>query len=180
MTVTLVTRDATLDDLSTGDYRDIFNELREKMSLDKLVAFLGSQYSKAQWSKYEHSVDFVLTRTMRNELRHGVGLPALPLTVEEATRQASPDAAVWRVGDGVPEHILLVGAEPITLYVDSGVQVVTSESRVTRVTAGSTPRKRYARPCVSESQNRRFLALPSGSTWSAVIEAGLTALESTI
>ena len=57
--VTLVTRDATLDDLSTQDYRDIYDELREKddrngsyaVSLDKFVTLVSSQYSKAQWSK---------------------------------------------------------------------------------------------------------------------------------
>ena len=173
---TLLTKDATLDDLSASDYRDIFNELREKMSLDKLIALLHSQYSKAQWSKFEHHPDMVLTRTMRNELRSGVGLPTLPPTIEQAIGQASPDAAVWRVGEGTPEHLIMVGSEPITLHVNSGVSVVAPEAHVTIVTAGQVRRKRYARPCVSESQNRRFLALPVRS-WGDVIEAGLTVWE---
>lgn len=176
-TVTLVTRDATLDDLSTGDYRDIFNELREKMSLDKLVDLLHSQYSKAQWSKFEHSPEMMLTRNMRNELRSGVGLPPLPLTVEQATRQASPDAAVWKVGEGVPEHVIMVGSEPVTLHVNSGVTVVEPQAHVTMVTVGSTMRKRYIRPCVSQEQNRRFLALPVRSSWGEIIEVGLAVLE---
>lgn len=161
----LLTQNATQDDLSAADYRDIFSELREKMSLDKLVAALGSQYSKAQWSKYERDPNMELTRTMRSELRRSVGLPELPLTVEEAVRQASPDAAVWRVGDGEIEHVILSDTPPPTV------------ARVTMVTGGSAPRKRYTRPCVSDAQKRRFLALPTGSTWSDVIEAGLQALE---
>lgn len=176
--VTLVTHDASLDNLSAADYRDIFTELREKMSLDKLVALTGSAYSKAQWSKYEHNPDtMLLTRRMRNELRRGVGLPELPLTIEQATRQASPDAAVWRVGDDTPEHVIMVGADPVTLHVNSGVTVIAPVARVTMVTAGQVQRKRRIRREVSQEQNRRFLALPTGSTWSAVIEAGLAVLE---
>ena len=55
------------------------------------------------WHQYEHG-ERALNRTMRNELRaaHEPAL-LLPPTVVEATAQASPDAAVWMVGDGVPE-----------------------------------------------------------------------------
>lgn len=175
--VTLLTQNATLDDLSAGDYRDIFTEIREKMSLDKFCALVNSQYSKAQWSKYEHDANMLPTRPMRNELRRAVGQSELPPTVAECAAQASPDAAVWRVGEGVPEHLIMVGSDPITLHVNSGVTVVTPEAHVTVVTAGQVRRKRYARPCVSEVQNRRFLALPVRSAWSDVIEAGLWVLE---
>ncbi len=176
-TVTLVTRDASLDDLSAGDYRDIFAEIREKMSLDKFCALVGSQYSKAQWSKYEHSPDMQPTRRMRNELRIAVGRPELPVTVEQATRQASPDASVWQIGDGVPEHVIMVGAEPVTLHVNSGVSVVVPQAHVTNVTGGQVKRKYHVRPWVSESQNERFLALPVRSSWGEVIEAGLAVIE---
>lgn len=173
---TLLTKDATLDDLSASDYRDIFNELREKMSLDKLIALLHSQYSKAQWSKFEHSPDMVLTRIMRNELRSGVGLAPLPLTIEQATAQASPDAAVWRVGEGTPEHVIMVGSEPVTLHINSGVSVAVPERHVTMVTVGQNQREYTARPYVSKLQKERFVALPVRS-WSEVIDAGLAALE---
>ena len=175
-TVSLLTKDATLDDLSMGDYRDIFNELREKMSLDKLVDLLHSQYSKAQWSKFEHSPDMVLTRIMRNELRRAVGQPELPPTVAECTAQVSPDASVWQVGEGTPEHVIMVGSSPVTLHVNSGVSVVAPERHVTVVTAGQIQREYTARPYVSKSQKERFLALPVRS-WAEVIEAGLAALE---
>ena len=99
--VTLITRDATLDDLSAADYKDVYDELRGRdpvtgayaVSLDKFVTMVTSAYSKAQWSKY-HNGEATLTRTMRNELRRAVGLAPLPPTVADATAAASPDAAV--------------------------------------------------------------------------------------
>ena len=57
--VTLITRDATLDDPSAADYRDIYDELcgrdppspAHAVSPDKfLVTIVTSAYSKAQWS----------------------------------------------------------------------------------------------------------------------------------
>lgn len=175
-TVTLVTRDATLDDLSASDYRDIFSEIREKMSLDKFCALVNSQYSKAQWSKYEHDTAMQPTRPMRNELRRAVGAQELPPTVAECAAQASPDAAVWRVGEGTPEHVIMVGNEQITLHVNSGVSVVTPQARVTNVTGGQNQREYTARPYVSKAQKERFLALPV-SSWAEVIDAGLWMLE---
>lgn len=179
-TVSLLTKDATLDDLSMSDYRDIFNELREKMSLDKLVGLLESQYSKAQWSKFEHSLDMILTRMMRNELRVGVGLPPLPPTIEQAVRrQASPDASVWKVGEGTPEHVIMVGSVPVALFVNLGVTVMEPLAHVTNVTPGQNQREYTARPYVSKTQKERFLALPVRS-WAEVIEAGLETLEGKI
>ena len=125
--VTLVTRDASLDNLSVADYRDIYDELRARdaatgaygVSLDKFVTLVTSAYSKAQWSKY-HNGETALTRTMRNELRRAVGLPLLPPTVAEAAAAASPDAAVWQVGTGPAEHVIMVASpEPLTLHVNA-------------------------------------------------------------
>lgn len=180
--VTLVTRDATLDNLSVGDYLEMCEELRpidpktgNRLSIDKFIARIGSQWSKPLW----HQViggEKLPNRSQRNELRAAMGLPLLPPTVADATAQASPDAAVWMVGDGVPEHVIMVGSEPVTLHVNSGVSVVAPQAHVTRVTGRQIQRKRYTRPCVSEAQNRRFLALPVRS-WGDVIEAGLTVWE---
>ncbi len=182
-TVTLVTRDATLDDLSLSDYRDIFDELRpidpktgNRLSLDKFIASIKSQWSKALWGRYDNG-EPVLNRSMRSELRVGVGLSPLPLTIEQATAQASPDASVWRVGAGVPEHVIMVGSEPVTLHVNSGVTVAVPQAHVTTVTVGQVRRKYRVRPWVSESQERRFLALPVGLTWGDVIDDGLAVLE---
>ncbi len=182
-TVALVTRDATLDELSLSDYLEMCEELRpvdpktgNKLSIDKFIARIGSQWSKPLW----HQViggEKNLNRSQRNELRAAMGLPLLPPTVAECTAQASPDAAVWRVGEGVPEHVIMVGSEPVTLHVNSDVSVVEPERHVTGVTTGQVRRKYRVRPWVSESQERRFLALPVRSTWGEVIEAGLTVKE---
>ena len=187
--VTLVTRDATLDDLSAADYKDIYAELRGydaesgiyAVSLDKFVTLVTSQYSKAQWSKY-HNGEATLTRTMRNELRRCVGLKPLPPTVAEATASASPDAAVWQVGEGAAEHVIMVTTHhPITLHVNGAVTAVDDTAQrpasddVTGVTRVVAPRRYYARPTASATQNERRVRL--GAKWTQVIEAGLDALE---
>ena len=187
--VTMVTRDATLDDLSLTDYRDIYDELRGRdpitgayaVSLDKFVTLVTSAYSKAQWSKY-HNGETTLTRTMRNELRRTVGLAPLPPTVAEATAAASPDAAVWQVGQGPADSVIMVtGTEPITLRVNGAVSVVDvqvespASAHVTEVTRTKRQRKYFPRYTATEAQNNRRLTLSVG--WREIIEAGLTALE---
>lgn len=188
--VTLVTRDATLDDLSMQDYRDIYDELRERddrnnsyaVSLDKFVTLVSSQYSKAQWSKY-HNGETTLTRAMRNELRRCVGLKPLPPTVAEATATASPDAAVWSIGDGPAEHVIMVTAsEPLTLHVNGAVSVADYAAGMPCNTgyngqgATKSPQRYRTRPTASEAQNKRREAL--GVKWAEIIERGLCALES--
>lgn len=182
VTVTLVTKDATLDDLSASDYRDIYTELRrldmepkERISFDRFIAMIGSQYSKAQWAKYD-SGETSLNRTMRSELRVATGLPPLPPTVAEATAQASPDASVWNVGDGVPEHVIMVSDSPVTLYVNGSVQTVAPESHVTEVTRARRIRKPCVRVWIPEAQNDRLLRIRDGLgdlTWREVQDAGL-------
>lgn len=173
--VTLVTKDATLDDLSAGDYRDIYDELRQAKSLGAVVDLLHSEYSRAMWHQYERG-ERSLNRTMRNELRRAMGLPLLPPTVAEATAQASPDAAVWSVGEGVPEHVIMVSETPVTLHVNGSVQAVTETRNVTGVTRVQVKRKRYARPCIPETQSERLQRLCDGLGavgWNEVVEAGL-------
>ena len=123
--VTLVTKDATLDDLTLQDYADMVAELRQTMSFDKMIAALGSVYSKALWAKVADGA--TPNREQRNELRRYFGKPPLPPTVAECTAQASPDAAVWTVGEGVPDTVVMVASdEPLTLRVNGTVQVVTT------------------------------------------------------
>jgi len=197
--VTLVTKDATLDNLSTADYRDIFTELRQNLSLDKLIGVMGSSYSKATWSKYERQ-ELELNRTMRSELRRAVNLPALPETVTEAVNnRTSPDAEVWTVGDGAfsAGKVLLISGEhqDLVLHVNGAVQampnsgsflinafdsIVTNppmphSTGVTSVTTVATPRKPLIRPVASIEQNERRAALLA--SWKDVIEAGLRVLE---
>jgi hypothetical protein len=173
MTVHLITKDATLDDLSASDYRDIFTEIREKMSLDKFVALSGSLYSKAQWGKYEHAADMTPTRAMRNDLRRAVGMAELPPTVADAVGAASPDASVWMVGEGTPETVIMVGSTPVTLHVNGSVSEVVGNAHVTRLHRGT---RRLVRPVVSECQKQRFDAL-RGLKWRDVIDAGLEQYE---
>ena len=183
MTVTKVTADATLDDLSAQDYRDIYEELRRYdentgkfiVSLDGLIALIGSAYSKGQWHKY-HTGQMALTRTMRNELRVAMNRDALPLTVADAVAQhTSPDAAVYTVGAGVAGMVILV-ADGIktTLHVNGSV----AEAHGMPCNPGyssTAPRKPVVRPVASKAQDERREALKT--TWRDVIEAGLEAME---
>ena len=175
-TVTKITQDATLDDLSAQDYADIFAEIRERMSLDKFCALVNSQYSKAQWSKYEHG-GIAPTRQMRNELRRAVGKPELPPTVAEATAQASPDAAVWQVGEGVPEHVIMVASAPVTLSVNGSVQVALQTSLVTGVTSPAMKRKPHKRLWVPDRLLERYTGLRTAYSDADIIEAGIKTLE---
>ena len=186
--VTLVTRDATLDDLSRDDYRDMVVELRGSMSIDKMIAALESVWSKPLWAKVEHG-EAAANRSQRNELRAYFtkmrfrNLPPLPPTVAEATAQASPDAAVWQVGEGTAETVILVTtATPMTLCVNGAVTVASNDAAMPRNTGDNAPgptkrtRRRVDRPTPSRTQVERFSRL-SGLTWRDVINAGLTALE---
>ena len=181
--VTLVTKDATLDNLSLSDYVDMVQDLRTTLSLEKLISVLGSQYSKPLWAKVEKG-EVAPNRNQRNELRRYYGMPPLPPTVAEATAAASPDAAVWQVGSGPAEHVIMVTTpEPITLHVNGAVSVASAAAQqpasdhVTAVTRTGPPRRHYARPTATEAQNSRRLAL--SAQWREIIEAGLTALERT-
>ena len=177
----LITRDATLDDLSLSDYVDMVQELRGTLSLEKLIAVLGSQYSKPLWDRVAKG-EAAPNRNQRNELRRYYGMPLLPPTVAEATAAASPDAAVWQVGDGPADSVIMVtGTEPLTLHVNGAVSVASGDAgmpqdaHVTEVTRTKRPRRYYARYNATEPQNNRRLAL--GVSGNDVIEAGLTALE---
>lgn len=176
MNVTKITQDATLDSLSAADYADIFTEIRERMSLDKFCALVGSAYSKAQWGKYEHG-EIGPTRIMRNELRRAVGKPELPPTVAEATAQASPDAAVWRIGEGVPEHVIMVTNAPVTLRVNGAVEAVSQTPHVTEVTAPSRTRKPHKRLWIPERLLERYTGLRTAYSDADIIEAGIRTLE---
>lgn len=182
--VTLITKDATLDDLSLSDYVDMVADLRAALSLEKLILVLGSQYSKPLWARVEKG-EVAPNRNQRNELRRYYGMPPLPPTVAEATAAASPDAAVWQVGDGPADSVIMVtGTEPITLHVNGAVSVASADAQsrqnahVTGVTRKGTPRRYYARPTASAAQNNRRLAL--SASWREIIDAGLNALESKV
>ncbi len=174
--VTRMTVDATLDDLSLSDYADMVAELRQAMSFDKMIAALGSVYSKALWAKVADGG--TPNREQRNELRRYFGKPALPPTVESCTATASPDAAVWMVGSGVPDTVVMVAsAEPMTLRVNGSVTVcdnvdaMPSRNAVER----TEPRRKYIRPCATETQDADRIDI--GATWNDVIDAGIQTLK---
>jgi hypothetical protein len=175
--VTLVTQDATLDEFSVSDYRDMVIELLGTYSLRQLDDMTGNICSPALWAKVQHG-KAVPNRKQRNALRKLYNRAPLPPTVADAVSVASPDAAVWAVGDGVPEHVIMVaGVEPVTLHVNGAVTVA-QKSPVTPVTNGKAERKpriRYSRPCATKTQQERRIAV--GATWAEVIEAGLKAWE---
>jgi len=179
--VILLTRDATLDDMSAQDYRDVYDEVRGKgvlpdreymYSLDDFIKMIGSAYSKPHWARY-HRGEMVLNRAMRNELRKATSHDLLPPTVAEATAGASPDAAVWQVGDGVPEQVIMVSATPVTLRVNGSVSVVDAQQPAQQRVPARTRTQRSPRYTTSQMQRRRAL----GVSWRAVVEAGLTILE---
>lgn len=183
ITVTTVTRNATRDDLSADDYRDIYRELRQydeqarryAVSLDKFIGMIGSQFSKALWNKYDHG-EKELNRDQRNELRKAVGLTLLPMTISEATADVDPDAEVVKVGDGTPQKvILLTSCEPLTLTVNGEIEADPLTSHVTEVTRPLRGRKPIIRPVASIDQNKRRMAV--SASWGEIIEAGLKALE---
>lgn len=178
----LLTRDATLDDMSASDYRDMYDEVRGKgvvadreylHSLDQFIVMVRSEYSKGHWSRY-HRGELVLTRTMRNELRRAMGQKLLPPTVAEATAAASPDAAVWQVGEGVPDIVIMLPhGDPITLHVNGSASVVDAQQPAHGAVRPRTRTQRSARYTTSQMQRRRALCV----SWRAVVDAGLTALE---
>lgn len=199
--VTLVTKDATKDNLTDQDYRDIFTELRQNLSLDKLIGVMQSTYSKAAWSRYERG-DYELTRQMRCELRRAVGLAELPATITDAVaNHAHADASVWLAGDGLAKHVILVAnTQDLTLHVNGSVaqepsikcypsntgvgstenrsQYIDTENASQTQIGGSTAflrkRAKLVRPVASVEQNERRAAL--GVAWRDVIDAGLKAL----
>lgn len=114
-------RTARTDDLAPGDYRDIYEELREKSSLRALVSAAGVPAGRiAYWSRYERTPEALLDLDGKNMLRRLVGLSELePAAGDVVTAAAHPAAEVWQVGDAGPaERVLLLAiSEPVTIHV---------------------------------------------------------------
>lgn len=103
----LITQNATQDEYTPEQYREMFDELRQTAgSMRKLAELLQSQFSHAYWNKYAHG-EIELNREMRQELRFVLRLPALPPTISEAVAIASPDAEVWWDGSEKPTTITM-------------------------------------------------------------------------
>ena len=121
-------RPAGCDGLTPADYRDIFTELRAARSLRRLVEAAGAAEGRiAYWSRYERNPEAVPDLEGRNELRRLVGLPELdPPAGQVAAVHADPAAAVWQVGDGPADRVILLAHPgPVTLHVNgAGPQIV--------------------------------------------------------
>jgi transcriptional regulator with XRE-family HTH domain len=164
--VTVVTRNASTDDITDDDYRDIFCELREQHPLRQFARLAQTGYSIAWWSKFERG-EVELTRAARNELRRAVGLPALPLTIGEAAAIADPDATVYRVGDGVPDVVILAAHRaPLVMSLNGALNVVEdvpSNPRVTTVTRATRRKSVHVGVAIWERLNSARQA--AGLTW---------------
>lgn len=199
ITVTTVTRNATMDDLTLNDYRDISEELRndgrlkaivtemtgkapnpdQPLSLDNFVKAAKSQFSKAQWGKWfagEASAVppvppyTIINRSMRNELRALVDLPLLPPTIMEAISVASPDAEVLRIGDEVPDRLIMVGLPSetgVTIHANGTVTAMMERERVTPVTPPAVGRIKVRRELFDKLNARRMTL---GLSWEEMIE----------
>jgi hypothetical protein len=175
---TLLTVDASIDSMTPAQYAADYAVLRNHAgSLDKFVALTGSAYSKATWNKWERG-ESPLTRQMRNDIRRGMCVPELPMTVTEATGKASPDAAVWLVGSGSVDTIVMVGEGEYDLHVNGAVTVAQLTAQESQPSSVVAPTRNVNTICVSRAtvaQNARREALKV--TWVEVYESGLKALE---
>lgn len=149
-------RPAGADDMTPADYRDIYTELRANRPLRALVHAAGAAEGRiAYWSRYGNDPAAVPDLAGRNELRRLVGLPELePVAGDVVVTAADPAAAVWQVGDGPADRVILLATPgPVTLHVNgTGPQVVDAgESALyTDVQAprGRRPRKSVWRPAL--------------------------------
>lgn len=113
------------DDLSPDDYRTIYDELRDGISLDRMLRTqpgearprLDSQYTKGTWGRYEATGK--LNEQMKDDLRRAVGLPPRPRTAAEAVQDIHPLAEVVRVSNGhagpARRVVMLATHENVTL-----------------------------------------------------------------
>jgi len=138
VTPQLLTRDATLDDMSAGDYFTEFLKVRARMSPGAMVKEFGNpewtpketENHRQYFFRYERGEMDRQNREMRNVLRRAQGLPTLPPTVADCVALASPDAAVWRIGDGIPETVIMVaGGAALDLHVNSSVALLTDSTQ---------------------------------------------------
>ena len=193
MNITPLTENAGFDPYSNADYKEMFEEGRGlyvdeagtqqwRMGYGKFCELVGMDEStKAEWNRWyrdERGYGTVkaLPREMRNALRKLMGLPLLPPTVAEAVAQnTSPDAAVYMVGDGVADTVVLLAPrhDAVTLYINGDVRVgmdVSSQSGG-GVPSGTRSRRPMYRPVLTPGLGERVKA--SGLSAAELIEYAL-------
>lgn len=172
---------ATADDLTEGDYHEIYQEIREKTNLRQFVADAGV-YSIAWWSQFERH-EKPATWPARAALRRLVGLPALPVPVDVALAEAvDGDATIYRIGsDGRARRVLLLGTgDAVTVHWNgTGPHVVNelqpgARNDVTGVT-GQRKRNGLWRPTLPQEWRLRAVAV--GVDVRAVVLAAIETAE---
>ncbi len=98
------------DSLPDSEYRAIYDELREGRSLRQFIALLQSDASPSWWSQYEAGSKR-LDWQRKNELRRAVGLAELAPSLASVLAAVDPTAAVWQVGAGLADTVILVTPE---------------------------------------------------------------------
>jgi hypothetical protein len=186
MELELLTRDATLDDWSTEKYIEVYQEVRGwdegerkfALPLRKWVQLAGGTLTIADWNRFDHSVesgDIKLTRPIRNTLRRVVGAPPLPTTVAETiATNVSPDAAVYRLGSGVGDNVVIVGdvGTGVSLFVNGDVRVQeSSDDSSVDVQGRTSPRRKYFNPRLPVEYGPRVKA--SGKSAAELIDFAL-------
>lgn len=165
-TITAVTTPATrTDDLLERDYRDIYEELREHLSLSEFIGRTGSTVSRSWWSQYEAGGK-QLNWERKNELRKGVGFPLLAPPAAVAVLAVGKDAEVWRIGEGLARRVVMIApdaTEGLILSLNGGVHISNgiapqnpADAEVTPVTAYRRARRTYFRPCLDMDLSRRI------------------------
>jgi transcriptional regulator with XRE-family HTH domain len=141
------------EDLTDVQYREIYDELRERCSLRQFADVIGSEVSFSWWHKYERG-EAPLNHERRNELRRAVGLPELPWTVAQALGNVSQNAAVWALGEQPAERVVLVGADQpqtLTMRLNGNLAVIEDAPPEAHVTGVTRARTRAARRQVNLS-----------------------------
>ena len=159
------------EDLTEDQYREIYEELRQKCSLRMFAESIGSEVSHAWWGRYENRL-VPLHHERRNELRRAVGLPELPYTVAQSLANVSPNAAVWALGEQPAERVVMVGADQpqtLTMRLNGVLTVIEDAPQEGRVMGLTRPTKRRAHKTVNlstETWERLNTARKSaGLTW---------------
>lgn len=190
--VEVLTTCAGLDALHPEDYREIYDELRQfdlernryAVSIDKFCVLVGSRYSKALWSKWDHGL-CELNREQRNELRRVVGLPALPPSVAETLRVVDENAEVVRVGDEEVLRVVLVGTqEPLTLHVNGAVEACfggcvgdeAAAADCVRVTPVTRAQRRHVSLSAETFERVNAVRVARGLSWEALLGLALERL----
>lgn len=151
-TATLLTSNASQDDLTAETYREIFEELRGDGSLRRFCAMVGEpEHRIAWWSKYARFL-VELGPDEQNILRRAVGKKDRPPSMRVIADTAiDPDATVWLVGDPQPaSRVVLVSRPgPVSLHLnDSAVTADFGQPEYPSVRADVTgvTRKRQRTP----------------------------------